>query len=262
MILIISVSIILLLPVISYLAQPLSSQKSLVFLFTFLFFGGFVLNFLSSNPLIGSWVKATQSDAVLNTIINDGELDNFLINKYLENTSSEDESFLLGAQVFYKSLELKSFNSAESMLRVLNLKFSGENFQVPIFNLLADLRDTKYPNLGNSKVLVNIESPSGCELQLLKFFVSIPGGPEVDIASREIFAPDINEAFTLDKSHSLVRGFDITSAFLQQEIIKVEAQARCSNETFQSFKSIDLKYSIDNQEELFFYTNEWLKKEQ
>jgi hypothetical protein len=262
MLLIISLSVILLLPVISYLLQPLSNQKSLIFLFTFLCFGGFVLNFLSSNSLTGSWVKATQSDSVLNTITRDGEFDDFLINKYLENTTSEDESFLLGAQVFYKSLELKSFNSAESILKALNLKFLGDNFQVPIFNLLADLRDAKYPNLGNSKVLINIESPHNCKLQSLKFFVSIPNGPELDIATREILSPDINKPFTLDKSNSLVRGFDITSAFLQQEIIKVEAQANCSNTTFQSFKSLDLKYSKDNQEELFFYANEWLKKEQ
>jgi hypothetical protein len=43
-------------------------------------------------------------------------------------------------------------------------------------------------------------------------------------------------------------------------MIKVEAQAQCANSAFQAFKSLDLKYSKDNQEELFFYANEWLKK--
>jgi hypothetical protein len=59
-----------------------------------------------------------------------------------------------------------------------------------------------------------------------------------------------------------VRGFDITSAFLQQEMIKIEAQAKCDTGDFQAFKSLDLKYSKGNQDELFFYANEWLKKEQ
>jgi hypothetical protein len=262
MLLIIAVLVILLLPVISYLLQPLSNQKSIIFLVTFLFFGGFFFNFISSNSLIGSWVQATQSESVLRIISRDGEFDNLLINKYLENASSEDESFLLGAQVFYKSLEYQSYNSAENILKALNLKFSSETFQVPIFNLLADLRDAKYPNLTNSKVLVNIENPPNCNLESLQFFVSIPGGPEVNIASKEILSPDIEIPFRLDKSNSLIRGFDITSAFLQQEIIKVEAQAVCENAAFQSFKSLDLKYSKDNQEELFFYANEWLKKEQ
>ena len=94
-----------------------------------------------------------------------------------------------GIQVFYKALELQSFDSAESMLQTLNAQFISENFQVPIFNLLADLRDAKYPDLANSKLLISIESPSNCNLQSLQFFVSIPGGPDVNIAAREIISP-------------------------------------------------------------------------
>ena len=78
---------------------------------------------------------------------------------------------MLGAQVFYKALELGSFNSAESILKTLNTQFISENYQVPIFNLLADLRDAKYPNLGNSKLLVYSENPPNCNLLSLQFFV-------------------------------------------------------------------------------------------
>ena len=127
---------------------------------------------------------------------------------------------------------------------------------------MADLRDAKYPDLVNSNLLIKIENPPNCNLQSLKFSVSIVGGPALDIATIEIISPDINKPFRLDKSNSLVRGFDITSAFLQQAMIRVKAQAQCNNSTFQAFKSIDLKYSKDNQDELFFYANEWLKKEQ
>jgi hypothetical protein len=45
-------------------------------------------------------------------------------------------------------------------------------------------------------------------------------------------------------------------------MIKIEAQAQCDTGDFQAFKSLDLKYSKGNQDELFFYANEWLKKEQ
>ena len=262
MLIIIVVSVILLLPVISYLLQPLSNQKSVVFLISFLIFGGFIFNFISPNSLIGSWVQVIQSESIYNTISRNKEFDNFFIEQYLENTSSEDESFMLGVEVFYKALELRSFNSAESILKILNSQFISETFQVPIFNLLADLRDEKYPDLASSKLLVSMENPPNCNLKSLQFFVSIPGGPDLNIAAKEIISPDINGIFRLDKSNSLVRGFDITSAFLQQEMIKVEAQAQCSNSVFQAFKSLDLKYSQDNQDELFFYANEWLKKEQ
>tara|TARA_Y100001970_G_scaffold110435_1_gene137923 strand:- start:23356 stop:24144 length:789 start_codon:yes stop_codon:yes gene_type:complete len=262
MLIIIAVLAILLLPVISYLLQPLSNQKSLIFLSTFFIFGGFFINFTSPNSFVGSWVQATQSESIYRTISDNKEFDALLINKYLKNKSLEDESFMLGVEVFYKSLELRSFNSAESILKTLSSQFTSENFQVPIFNLLADLRDLKYPDLASSNLLLNIENPPTCNLESLSFFVSIPNGPTVNIASREIISPEIDKPFKLDKSHSLVRGFDITSAFLQQEIIKIEAQANCQNLVFSAFKTLDLKYSKNNQEELFFYTNEWLKKEQ
>ena len=262
MLLIIAVSIILLLPIISYLLHPLSNQKSIVFLTTFLIFGGFIVNFFSTNPLIGSWVDVNQSESIYRSISRNKKLNGPSINQYLENAPSKDESFMRGVQVFYKALEFKSFDSAESILQTLNSQFISEDFQVPIFNLLADLRDAKYPDLANSKLLINIENPSNCNLQLLKFLVSIPSGPDVSIASKEIISPDLERPFILDKSHSLVRGFDLTSAFLQQEMIKIEAQAQCDNWTFQAYKSLDLKYSKGNQDELFFYANEWLKKEQ
>ena len=71
MLFIIASSIIILLPVITYLLNPLSNQKSLIFLVTILVFGGFVLNFISNKPLIGSWVQATQSESIMRTISRD-----------------------------------------------------------------------------------------------------------------------------------------------------------------------------------------------
>ena len=92
MLIIIAVSVILLLPVISYLFQPFSNQKSFVFLATFIICGGFLLNFLSPNALIGSWVQTTQSESIYRTIVRNEDFDNFIINEYLDNISS-DETF-------------------------------------------------------------------------------------------------------------------------------------------------------------------------
>ena len=261
MLFIIASTIIILLPIIAYLINPLSNQKSLIFLITILVFGGFVLNFISNKPLIGSWVQAAQSESILRTISRDEEIDKLFLNQYIEKPS-EEKSFLIGTQVFYKALEAHSFISAESILRHLNAEFISENFQVPIFNLLADFRDEKYPEIANSNLIINIENPANCIVQLLQLGVSIPNGPGVNIASKELLSPNIDMPIKLDKSNSMVRGFDIASAFMQQEVIKVTAIAECNNFTFEAFKSIDLKYSKDNQEELFFYSNEWLKKEQ
>ena len=141
-----------------------------------------ISNFVSNNSLLGSWVEANQSDSILRAISSDEEFSDDLIKNYFANESSAEKSFLLGVDIFYKSLELKSFNSAESILKNLNTQFSSENFQVPIFNLLADLRDSKYHNLANSQVLLSIENPPNCSIQSLQFFVSILGGPEINLS--------------------------------------------------------------------------------
>ncbi len=262
MLIIIALSAILLLPVIAYLLHPLSNQKSIVFLITITVFGGFFINFTSKKPYLGSWVQATQSESILRTISRNDEFDDVLLSEYLKSQSNLEQSFLLGTQIFYKALEKKSFISAESILQKLNADFVSENFQVPIFNLLADFRDEKYPKIANSNLLVNFENPTDCNLKLLKLDVSIPNGPDVKIASKELLSPNVDRPIKLDKTNSVVRGFDIASAFLQQEIVKVEVFVGCDNFAFEAFKTIDLKYSQDNQEELFFYADEWLKKEQ
>ncbi len=262
MLIIIALSAILLLPVIAYLLHPMSNQKSIVFLITIIVFGGFFINFISKKPFIGSWIQATQSELILRTISRNEEFDGVFLNEYLKSQSTLDQSFLISTQVFYKALEQKSFISAESILKHINAEFASENFQVPIFNLLADLRDEKYPKIANSNLLVNYENPTNCNLNLLKLDVSIPNGPDVKIASKELLSPNINMPIRLDITNSVVRGFDIASAFLQQEIIMIEAFIGCDNFAFEAFKTVDLKYSQDNQEELFFYTDEWLKKEQ
>ena len=101
MLFIIASTIIILLPVIAYLLNPLSNQKSLIFLVTILVFGGFVLNFISKNPFIGSWVQATQSESILRAIFRDEEVDKIFLNQYIFSKPSQEQSFLIVTQVFY-----------------------------------------------------------------------------------------------------------------------------------------------------------------
>ena len=178
-------------------------------------------------------------------------------NNLSNSLNSLDLTFNLMSETMFKVNGIIDENDERITSIFKNLEKSNDNI-TSILSNFSSLSD----DLANSNILVSIENPTSCDLESLSFFVSIPNGPSVNIAFREIFSPDISKPFRLDKSHSLVRGFDITSAFLQQEIIKIEVQAKCDNYNFQAFKTLDLKHSKNNQEELFFYTNEWLKKEQ
>ena len=258
----IAILIIALLPIMAYLLSGASSQKALVFFATVMLFGGLLLNHQSSDPLFGSWLHSKQSNAIQQKIRNNSELSDEMILTFLSRKDLAQDSFLLGTLVFYKALELESFNSAESILRSLNSAFTEPDFQLPIYNLLADLRDAKHPLVSNSKLLLTIQKPLDCSPELLTVTVEIPNGPAVDIAAKDFIQPDFTQELFLDQSDALVRGFDLPSAFLNQEIVKVTASMSCKNNAFYSMKTIDLSDAQNHQEQVFIYENEWLIKEQ
>ena len=84
----------------------------------------------------------------------------------------------------------------------------------------------------------------------------------VHAALRAVLGDHVQQKGSLVDENKLRFDFSHTRSLTKEEIIKIEALAECDNFTFEAFKTIDLKYSQDNQEELFFYTDEWLKREQ
>jgi hypothetical protein len=262
MLILIAVLLLCSLPIISYLLSPISSQKPFIFLLTILLLGAFFLNHTSLKPLFGQWVFAHQSEAIYESLNKNLEVSDLLLNGTLSQMVTSEDSFLLGAKIFYKSIDMQSFASAESILRILSASFQDQNFQVPIYNLLADLRDAKYPMVSGAKLLLTIEDPGDCKIKQLTVIVNIPNGPDVSIAAKNFFLPDLSMVLSIDKSDSLVRGFDLPSAFLNQEIIQLEVLGSCEKNTFHVFKTLDLQYSDKYQDKVFIYANEWLKKEQ
>ena len=159
MLIILGFSLVILLPIFAYLLHPLSSHKSHVFLITFFLFGGFTFNFVSNKPIFGSWKLSYQSDSMREIIDKNVEFPNKVTTELIFSQHSHEESFLIGTEIFYQSLDKNSLVSAESILKFLNKSFSDPQFQVPIYNLLADLRDAKYPLISSSQILISIEQP-------------------------------------------------------------------------------------------------------
>jgi len=250
------------LPILSYLLHPLSPQKPLILLAAIFLYGGFFLNHISSKPLLGQWSYAQQADAITQIIKENRQVPDPMLSNFLSHKKESSDSFLLGVEIFYKSLDMKSFASAESILGSLNGTFQSQNFQVPIYNLLADLRDLKYPLVAAANLSLEIEGPMNCLIDKLTVIANIPNGPDVDIAAKNFLLPDLSKVLSVDKSDALVRGFDLPSAFLNQETIQVEVLSFCENNTFYVFKTLNLNYSTDNKDKIFIYANEWLKKEQ
>ena len=155
----------------------------------------------------------------------------------LLSTNVHPNFFLIENNLLEKDIKI---GQIRNLLKFLNKSFSDPQFQVPIYNLLADLRDAKYPLISSSQILISIEQPSFCNLDRLEVEISIPNGPDVDIANKTIFMPDFNQQFLLNGSDAVIKGFDIPSAFLNQEMIKIALSAYCKNVTFFSMKVLFL----------------------
>ena len=250
------------LPLLSYLLHPLSTQKPLIFLAAIFLYGGLFLNHISSKPLLGQWSYAQQADSITQIIKENRQVPDSMLDNFLSQMNDSEDSFLLGVEIFYKSLDMKSFASAESILGALNSTFQSQNFKVPIYNLLADLRDLQYPLIAEANLSLEIEGPVSCKINKLTVIANIPNGPDVNIAVKNFLLPDLSKVLFVDKSDALVRGFDLPSAFLYQEIIQIEVLGFCEKTTFYAVKTLDLGYSTNNKDKIFIYANEWLKKEQ
>ena len=124
------------LPIISYLLSPVSPQKPLLFLLTILLLGAFSLNHTSLKPLFGQWVNAHQSDQIYKMLQDDLEVSDLALNEFISTMNSTEDSFLLGVEIFYKSLDMKSFNSSESIIGILNASFQDQSYKVSILSLI------------------------------------------------------------------------------------------------------------------------------
>ena len=56
----------------------------------------------------------------------DLEVSDLVLNEFISTMNSTEDSFLLGVEIFYKSLDMKSFNSSESIIGILNTSFQDQ----------------------------------------------------------------------------------------------------------------------------------------
>ena len=117
MLIILGFSLVILLPVFAYLLHPLSSHKSHVFLITLFLFGGFAFNFVSNKQIFGSWKLSYQSDSMREIIDKNVEFPNKVTTELIFSQHSHEDSFLIGTEIFYQSLDNNSLVSAESIFQ-------------------------------------------------------------------------------------------------------------------------------------------------
>jgi hypothetical protein len=122
------------------------------------------------------------------------------------------------------------------------------------------LRDAKFPEFKDSRLVIDSNSSTPCLIESGIINLFIMNGPEIPLAKKDFLDFTDIQVTNLD---SVIPGFDLASAHLNQETIEFGIDIICSN----SNETYYLKNLIVLDKNKSFNTykidlNEWLKKSQ
>jgi hypothetical protein len=159
--------------------------------------------------------------------------------------------------LFEDSLERESLESAASLLAFTNAALYNGDFQSILLVMYANLRDKQYPELLNRQIKIQIDKET-CSISKLFGAAFLANGPKIPISENVSF---INELI-LKQDQFIVRGFDMVSAILNNEIIGISLEKSCDNEIFISSLEVSGASLLSEDLTLYIEKNAWLKKEQ
>ena len=123
-----------------------------------------------------------------------------------------------------KSIDLKKLTSAESLIAFSERFFISNNEKLIFYNLYSALRDEKFPKFKNSSFQIDSSSLYPCSIKNGEVTLFITNGPEIPIAKKEFKNKD---NISLNNLDSVIPGFDLASAHLNQESIEMKIEINC-----------------------------------
>ena len=179
--------------------------------------------------------------------------------EFNNNISNEDKIYWLQSYI-NKAIEDSKFIAAESLISISEQYFQTTDEKFIFYTLYTKLRDAKFPDFANSKLIININTPLECSNFFGTAEVFIMNGPNIPIASKKF--SDTSE-FIFENIDSSIPGFDLASAYLNQETLDLKVSLNCLG-TASIFYS-ENALLIDNNQPVNSYNiraNEWFKRKQ
>ena len=138
--------------------------------------------------------------------------------------------------------------------------FTSNEEKLIFYNLYTNLRDAKFPLFANANLSIEKDSEFPCTEFSGSIKLFILNGPEIPIAEK-LFKQ--SEEIYVSNKDSLIPGFDLSSAYLNDETIQSVIAINCKD-TSLNFLSKDLIVLEKNQPSLIYKIelNEWLKESQ
>ena len=247
------------LPIIAYVLAQKTINKGLIFGSSLLILSLCLFIFISKFAFVGSFEKQTLNNKIFDEIYIDSSISVEYLQQ-LENILDEDElkNWLVG--LIGKSIDLKKLTSAESLIAFSERFFISNNEKLIFYNLYSALRDEKFPKFKNSSFQIDSSSLYPCSIKNGEVTLFITNGPEIPIAKKEFKNKD---NISLNNLDSVIPGFDLASAYLNQESIEMKIKINCLDD--QQIFFVENKIFLNQDIPFNSYKinlNEWFKTPQ
>ena len=211
---------------------------------------------MSKFAILGSVNKQILSNNISNQIYLDEKISvNSL--KQFDSLLNIEEKKVWSIEFITKSIDLKKMDSAESLLGFSEKFFVSNSEKLIFYGLYIQLRDTKFPEYKDSSFQISSDSYFPCDIETGLVSLYINNGPEIPVAEKQF--SQLDEIF-LTNANSIIPGFDIASAHLNNETIEIDIKILCksSEENYYINNLLVLdKNKVTNSYKI--NSNEWLK---
>ena len=246
-------------PILAYLLSQNTNNKGYIFGISFLVVLVCLFAVVGKYSFLGSIKNHKINSEILMNINVNNKISENIVREFNNNISNEDKVYWLQSYI-NKAIEDSKFIAAESLISISEQYFQTTDEKFIFYTLYTKLRDAKFPDFAKSKLIINLNSPPECSNFFGTAEVFIMNGPKIPIASKNF--TDSSE-FELENIHSSIPGFDLASAYLNQETLDLKVSLNCP-ETASIFYS-ENALLIDNNQPVNSYNikaNEWFKREQ
>jgi len=246
-------------PILAYALAQKTNNKGLVIGFTTIVLSLCLITFVSKFAILGSLQKQILNNKIFDQIFIDSKISSEYL-KEIEALLKEDELKNWLVRLTAKAINLKKLNSAESLITFSERFFITNNEKLIFYGLYTNLRDAKFPEYKDVVFLVDTESDLPCLIKTANIDLFIMNGPDIPIAKREI--NDIKDMI-LTNFDSMIPGFDLASAHLNQETIEFNIKISCiDNSDFFYVKNLIVLNQTSTSTIYKINLNEWLKAPQ
>ena len=246
-------------PILAYLLSQKTKNKGYIFGISFLVILICLFSVIGKYSFLGSIENQKINSNILINIDNDRKIPKKIIQKFDKSINNQEKLYWLQSYI-KKAIEDNKLIAAESLISISEPYFQTADEKYIFYSLYTNLRDAKFPSYAKSELLINFISPPGCENLEGSLDVFIVNGPQIPIATKQFTN---SSELVLKNTDSSIPGFDLASAYLNQEALDLKILLNCTDldTTFYSESTL----LFNNNQPVNSYNikaNEWSKREQ